>query len=218
MLLSERADHCLAALDDASQVIARRVFLRLIRFGEGGIDGHRPQPMSALRSGSDAEQLTRTLHHLAAPGLLTIASDETSGSLIVDLADATLITTWPTLQTWIRVHGPTEQLRRQLESDATEWSQRTSQGVGDVGLLDNAQLRELTAWLTPETQRAVGVSDIAESFIAASRAAARGRWWPWRTSPAAYLAVVLILALLATPIILLFIVVLTASVIHRLGH
>src|SRR6185295_15262431 len=66
----------------------------------------------------------------------------------------------------------TEQLRRQLEADATEWSQRADQRA-DAGLLDEGQLGELDAWLTPAARRDIAVSDVAESFIAASRAARR---------------------------------------------
>ena len=55
-----------------------------------------------------------------------------------------------------------------------------------------------------------------QSIIAASRAAVRRRWRPGETSTGAFLAISLILLILATPIILLFIVVLTAGVIHRL--
>lgn len=107
----------------------------------------------------------------------------------------------------------TEQLL-QLEADAAEWS-RADQGAGDAGLLDNAELRELDAWLTPEARRTIAVSETAESFIAASRAARR-RWWPGRTSLGTALAILLILMILATPITLLSLVGFTAALIHRL--
>lgn len=104
---------------------------------------------------------------------------------------------------------------RQLEADAAEWSRRAEHGPDDAGLLDRGQLTELDAWLTPEVRRAVAVSDVAESFIAASRAAARRRWWPWKTSMGTALAILLILLILATPITLLSIVGFTAALIHR---
>jgi hypothetical protein len=113
--------------------------------------------------------------------------------------------------------GQLEQQRRQLEADAAAWAVRADQGIGDVGLLDKGQLTELAVWLPADTTRDLGISKVAESFIAASRAAARRRWWPGRASAGSALAILLILLLLATPIVLLFIVVLTASVIHRFG-
>lgn len=217
MTLSERADACLAALDDAGRAIARRLLLRLVSFGEAGPDTIRPQTLSALRASGDAERLSQTMHHLIEGRLLTIDGDEASGQAMVGLADETLIASWPTFQAWIRSHRRTEQLRRQLDTDAAAWSQRAGEGHGDVGLLDKAQLSELAAWLTTDTRRDLGVSDVAESFIAASRAAARRRWWPGKASAGTVLAILLILLFLATPIILLFVVVLTASVIHALG-
>lgn len=214
---SERADACLAALDDAGRAIARRVFLRLVRFGDGRADGRRPQPLSALETSGEPERVAEILRHLTEARLLGIQGDEASEQARVELAHEDLITSWPTLQAWLRTHGQTEQLRRQLEADAAGWKQRAGQGRGDVGLLDKGQLTELAAWLTTETRRDLGVSEIAESFIAASRAAVRRRWWPGTAYTGSALAILLMLLILATPIILLFIVVLTASVIHRFG-
>lgn len=217
MTSSEHADSCLAALDDAGQVIARRVFLRLIQFGESSAHTRRQQPLSALRAGEDPKRLTEILRRLTEARLLRIEGNEASGEALVDLADEELIASWPTLQAWIRTHAQTEQLRRQLESDAAEWQQRAGQGPDNVGLLDRGQLSELAAWLTADTRRDLGVSEVAESFIAVSRAAARRRWWPTKTAIGTVLAIFLMLLILATPIILLFLVVLTASVIHKFG-
>jgi len=214
--LSERADACLAALDDTGRAIARRVLLQLVSFADGRADARRPQPLSALQARDDG-RIAEILRHLTDARLLAIDGDLTSPEALVALAHGDLIASWPTLQGWIRTHGHTEQLRRQLEADAAGWKQRAGQGGGDVGLLDRGQLTELAAWLTADTRRDLGVSEAAESFIAASRAAARRRWWPGGAYTGGVLAVLLTLLILATPIILLFIVVLTASVIHRFG-
>ena len=203
--MSERADACLAALDDADRRIARRVFLRLIRFGDGGNAG-RSQPLSALEAGGDAEPLARVVRQLTDAGLLRPAD----GDAQVELADEALIA-WPALQGWLGAHGKAEQLRRQLETDAAGW-----RPGGDVALLDRAQLAEVAGWLTDDARRELGVSEAAEAFLVASRAAARRRWWPGRSTTGTVLAILLVLLILATPIILLFIVVITAGVIHRL--
>ncbi|HEX2687761.1 MAG TPA: hypothetical protein VHN14_14140 [Kofleriaceae bacterium] len=215
--MSERADKSLAALDEAGQAIARRVFLRLVSFGENSAVTGRQQPVAALGAGDDPGQVTGILRHLTEARLLRIEGDEASGAARVDLADEDLLASWPTLQGWIRAHGTAEQQRRQLEADAAEWQHDANQGRSEVGLLDRGQLTELAAWLTPSTKRDLGVSDVAESFIAASRAAARRRWWPRQTSIGTVLAILLILLLMATPVILIFVVMLTASVIHRFG-
>lgn len=211
--LSERVETCLAALDDAGRAIARRAVLRLIRFGEAGAEGHDRQPASVLRGGDDPERFAEVLRRLTEAELVTV--DGADGDAVVDLAHGELIANSPTLQAWVSSHGQTEQLRRRLETDAAEW-QRAEPGR-DAGLLDRVQLGELAGWLTAETERDLGVSERATSYIAASRAAARRGRWPGRSVLGSALAIVLMLMLLATPIVLLFVVVLTAFVIHRFG-
>ena len=218
MTLSERADACLAGLDRAGQALARRVLLRLVSFGDGGARTGRPQPMSALQARGDAGRLADVVRQLTGGGLLRRDGDAggvgASGDARIELADDALLE-WPALQRWIASHGKTEQLRRQLEADAADWQLRASQGSPAAGLLDRAQLAELTAWLVTDPGRELGMSDQAASFIAASRAASRRRWWPGRTSIGGVLAVLLILMILATPITLASLIALTAAMIHK---
>ena len=68
---------------------------------------------------------------------------------------------------------------------------------------------------TPDDSERVLDSDgEAESYTAAPDAA-RGGWWPGQKYTGGALAILLILLFLATPIILLFMVVLTEALIHR---
>jgi hypothetical protein len=217
MTLSERADSCLAALDDAGQATARRVFLRLVSFDGTPTGSPRQQPISALRAGDAPERFAETVRHLTQAQLIKIDGEEGAEEALVAIADEPLITSWPTLQGWIRTHGKPEQLRRQLEADAIEWRQGADQGHADVGLLDKDQLTELAIWLTTDAKRDIGMSTVAESFLTASHAATRRRWLPGRVTAGTFLAISLVLMFLATPIVLLFIVVLTAFMIHKFG-
>lgn len=71
--LAHRADAVLAALEPEQQTIARRMFLRLIQFGEGQVDTRRQQPIAALRSTTDdAELFDATLRYLAEQRLLVL--------------------------------------------------------------------------------------------------------------------------------------------------
>jgi hypothetical protein len=206
---SERADAWLATLDDAGQAIARRVVLRLVSFRDGRAEPGRPQPLSALGPPGDADRVAEVVRHLADGGVIRLDGDASGPAPVaLALADDALAAS-PALQRWIDRHGRTEQLRRQLEADATAWNQ------GAAGLLDPGQLAELDAWLTPEAHREIGVSEVADSFIAASRAARRRRWWPSKTSIGGALAVMLILMILATPITLASLIALTAAMIHK---
>lgn len=214
--LFEHADTCLAALDDAGRAIARRVFLRLISFRDGEVHALRKQPRSALQAGDDPEHVAAILRHLTQARLIKVEDGEVAAEPLVELADETVIS-WPTLQSWIRSHGKAEQSRRQLESEAADWQQRAAQGLADDALLDKRQLSELATWLTAEIRRDLRVSEAAESFIAASRAAVRPGMWPGKTAIGGVLAILLMMMLLATPIVLLMIVVLTARVIRFFG-
>lgn len=173
--LATRADAGFAGLDDDGQAIARRLFLRLVSFGEGRADTRRQQPLAALRAGEDPERLAAALRHLTACRLLTADGDDATGEVVVDLAHETLIASWPRLRGWIAAHRVHERLRRELEREAAAWRERTAQGRAEVGLLDDGRLVELDGWLTAEVRRDVGVSDEADAFIAASRTAAAAR-------------------------------------------
>src|SRR5262249_53003502 len=73
--LATRADAACAALPPAQQQIARRIFVRLVQFGEGRPDTRRPQSIDALRATSDDPALfTATLRHLTDRRLLTVSS------------------------------------------------------------------------------------------------------------------------------------------------
>ena len=66
------------ACTEAQQAIARRIFLRLIQFGEGRADTRRQQPVDALRSaGDDPALFDQTLQRLAESRLLTLSGAET---------------------------------------------------------------------------------------------------------------------------------------------
>jgi hypothetical protein len=75
--IARRADAALAALSPEQQAIARRIFLRLIQFGEGRADTRRQQPEAALRAaGEDPKAFDTTLRHLVDARLLTVSGDE----------------------------------------------------------------------------------------------------------------------------------------------
>ena len=146
--IARRADATLAKPDQAQQVIARRIFLRLIQFGEGRADTRRQQPLDALRSaGDDPRLFDQTLQQLAASRLLTLSGTETNderptandqsstnggatpssivhrpSSANVDIAHEALIGGWPALQGWLSERRESELTRRRLEDKAQEWA------------------------------------------------------------------------------------------------
>lgn len=141
--MARRADAALAALPDAQQAIARRIFLRLVQFGEGRADTRRQQPMETLRARASPEMFEATLQHLVDQRLLTVTGGQ-GEQQSVDLAHEALIGGWPALAQWVTERREAELARRRLEAKAAEWV-RLGQGTG--GLLDEVELLEAQRWL-----------------------------------------------------------------------
>ena len=155
--MARRAEAALADLTPAQQAIARRIFLRLVQFGEGRADTRRQQPVAALRSPSDLPgELDRTLEHLVSSRLLTLDAPlpPNSGGLALapglggqggraDIAHEALITGWPTLQQWVQEGRAAELTRRQVGRVAEEWSRHHRD---NSYLYRGMRLAEAQAW------------------------------------------------------------------------
>ncbi|MDH7486283.1 MAG: SUMF1/EgtB/PvdO family nonheme iron enzyme [Anaerolineae bacterium] len=184
--MARRADAALAALTPGQQAIARRIFLRLVQFGEGRADTRRQQPAAALRAAGDVpDEFERTLEHLVRHRLLTLSGEATADerrtkderfssfvprpwSSLVDIAHEALITGWPTLQEWLSERREAEQTRRRLEAKAAEWL-RLGRGTG--GLLDEVELLEAERWLASPDAADLGTGETLPALVQASRAA-----------------------------------------------
>ena len=181
--MANKADATLLALPEPQRLIARRIFLRLIQFGEGRPDTRRQQPRSKLRSVTDiSATFENTLEQLVDSRLLTFSGDEGGKNTLVDIAHESLIEVWPTLQLWIKDRREAEQLRRRLEGKAAEWVRL---GAKSGGLLDEIELNEAQNWLTgldatelgysPELKLLVDQSEAAIQKALAEKEAARER-------------------------------------------
>lgn len=103
--LARQADSALAQLPGDQQVLAGRIFVRLVQFGEGRADTRRQQSLAQLRTaGDDPGIVDGTVYYLAERRLLTPPGDAEKGRL-VDPWHETLITGWPALHDCIRVEG-----------------------------------------------------------------------------------------------------------------
>ncbi len=172
--IARRADAALASLDtdpEKQYRIARRIFIRLIQFGEGRADTRRQQLVNELQAiGDDPELFQRTLDHLIDCRLLTSDRDEKNPSLKkVDIAHEALISGWPTLKQWISEHREAEQIRRRLTDKAKEWERL---GRGSGGLLDGVELAESERWLTSAKAIDLSYEELLSHFIKASESEA----------------------------------------------
>jgi WD40 repeat protein len=168
--ISRRADAAFGALTARQQSVARRVFLRLVSFGQGRADTRRQQTRSAVRTAADAPgDVDAIVATLAEARLVTMSHE--GGEDVVDLAHEALLSAWPTLRTWIDTRRADEERRRRLEAKVGEWVERER---GATGLLDRVQLGEAEQWLTSDAAVEIGYSEGLQGLVAASRAAIMG--------------------------------------------
>ncbi|MBM4461292.1 MAG: CHAT domain-containing protein, partial [Chloroflexi bacterium] len=117
--IDRRASLVYANLPEAAQPLARRIFLRLVQFGEGRADTRRQQTVEELRaSGDDPALFDATLASLTVSRLLTATGEAGDPSRRIDIAHEALIAGWPRLQEWLGQRRAAEQTRRRLEAKA----------------------------------------------------------------------------------------------------
>ena len=148
--------------------IARRIFLRLIQFGEGRPNTRRQQAVAQLRAGHDPVEFAQVLKHLTDNRLLTQSGDEQTGRRKADVAHEALIVGWPRLRGWITEHRAAEEIRRELEAKASAW---IAKGRGDAGLLDRVDLPAADQWLAGPDGRDLADADPIRDLVRASHQA-----------------------------------------------
>ena len=173
--IASHAESVFAQMPPAQQALARRIFVRLVHFGEGRPNTRRQLPLAALRAqGDDPAALTATLELLASQRLLTQSSDDTApastdkDAVRVDLSHEVILRAWPRLRRWIDEKKQAENIRRRLEEQASERLRLRQQGYG---LLDGAETKEAEDWLSGPDAQDVGVSAAVAELIADSRRA-----------------------------------------------
>ncbi|HEY9863563.1 MAG TPA: toll/interleukin-1 receptor domain-containing protein, partial [Candidatus Obscuribacterales bacterium] len=164
--IAQRADAAIADLSDEQQIIARRVFLRLIQFGEGRADTRRQESIEALKARGDNDQIfEETLRELADRRLLTLSGKEDK-TRKVDIAHEILISSWPQLQDWIIQRREAEQTRRRMIAKVQEWARL---GKGKGGLLDEFELAEAQHWLDSSDAAELGSDDQLVGLVELSK-------------------------------------------------
>ena len=163
------------AKNPEQQRLARRIFVRLVHFGEGRPNTRRQLPRSALRAhGDDPALFSATLELLASQRLLTQSSDDAApaaageDAVRVDLSHEVILRAWPRLMRWIAEKKQAERIRRRLEDQASERLRLRKQGYG---LLDAAETKEAEDWLAGPDAKDVGVSAAVAELIHDSRKA-----------------------------------------------
>jgi Sulfatase-modifying factor enzyme 1/TIR domain len=161
--LATRADATIAALSPAQQIIARRIFVRLVQLGEGRQDTRRQQAVGALQApGDDPALFDSTLRHLTDRRLVTVSRAD-GQEPAVDLGHEAMIAHWPTLRDWIEESRASEIARRRIERDADDW-QRNGRDRGEL-----YRRRKLADALELTAKHEYELSQNAVRFLAAGR-------------------------------------------------
>lgn len=162
-----KADAVLADLSPSQVAIARRVFLRLIQFGQGRADTRRQQALFALKGANDdSKEFTETIDHLTNHRLVTVSSSDDLEEAHIDIAHESLISSWGRIRRWIEQRREAEETRRRLEERAKEWQRL---GLKSGGLLDETELPEAERWLNSADAEDLGHSESLSDFVLASK-------------------------------------------------
>ena len=164
--INDHANDIYHTLPAADRSIARRIFLRLIQFGEGRSDTRRQQNVAELRAGGDDPvHFDETLRALVDGRLLTSSGKEGEPNRRVDISHEALIGGWSLMQGWISEKRVAESTRRRLEDKVTEWLRLNKIG----GLLDEYEVLEAELWLQSDYRDELGYSKGLISLLNASK-------------------------------------------------
>ncbi|MEV4568575.1 hypothetical protein AB0K12_32810 [Nonomuraea sp. NPDC049419] len=152
--ISQTAEHVYGELDPAGQDIARDVFLRLTRPGEGTRDTRRRASRAELEAGRPGRRTSEVLDRLI-EARLVVAEENT-----VTVAHEALIDGWPRLRTWLEEDRERLNGLRRLAEAAVEWEQH---GRDETFLYHGTRL---ATWLD---RPADTLSDLERAFLDAGR-------------------------------------------------
>jgi len=144
-----RAEDTYNELTSAEQQIARRVFTRLVHYGEGdAADTRQRRAFPELLTHPDERAaLHRLLHRLADARLAT--TGEAQGVESVEIIHDALLKEWPRLAQWLADQREFYLWRQRLETYLGTWE---AQGRDDSALLRGALLAEAERWAQMQSE------------------------------------------------------------------
>lgn len=151
-------------LTETEQQLARRVFTRLVHYGEGdAADTRQRRALPELLTQPDERAaLHWLLQRLADARLLT--TDETQGVEFVEIIHDALLKEWPRLEQWIADQREFYLWRQRLETYLGTWE---AQGRDDSALLRGALLAEAERWAQAQSKE---LNPDEQAYIAQSLA------------------------------------------------
>lgn len=120
--LAKRADEIYDDLPEEQQIIAARIFPRLVRLGEGTEDTRRRVLLADLfASEEDVSPVRETVDAFADFRLLTTTSDPETRRPTVEIAHEALIRRWQRLQEWLNANRDALRTQARLGVATQQW-------------------------------------------------------------------------------------------------
>ena len=166
--LQKRVNQIYEALPEAERLAAQRIFLKLVEIGGDEESGTEWKPVRrrALRSEFDSELEQRVLVQLIDENLLVSDRPSQAQESTVEIAHEALLTSWETLNTWIKENRQAIGLRNRLNDDVARWQAKKAEDE----LWTGSKLEQVLELKKNPTFNQVmgGFSSTANQFIDAS--------------------------------------------------
>ena len=139
------AENVFTRLDPAGQHVARTLFLRLVRIGDGTEDTRRRLARADLLRGLDPGTVGPVVDAFTQGRLLTKEQDT------VEITHEALLHAWPRLRQWIDTDRAGNLTRQELDDAAAAWDR---EGRDTAGLYRGNRLEAARTWATSTRMRA----------------------------------------------------------------
>jgi energy-coupling factor transporter ATP-binding protein EcfA2 len=127
--LQQRVDSIYGALPEPEKLATQKIFLKLVDIGKNSESGTEWKPVRRRASMSEfSNELERTvLVNLINENLLVSNRQLTSQESTVEITHETLLTSWTSLNIWIRENRNSIALRNRLNDDVAHWQARKAE-------------------------------------------------------------------------------------------
>lgn len=165
--LAHQADAILDGMPMAQRHIVRRIFMRLVRPGEGGIPHTRRRAAfsEVITEVNEPTEIEKIIQILIEANLIVTSLDPETDEMILDVSHEALIREWPRLQSWLDWDRRGLQIRQQLSEAARGWE---TQGQDADSLYRGVRLLEVEEWVAGHPGE---INPLEHAFITASIAA-----------------------------------------------
>ena len=167
LALTRSADKFMESLVPEDRVMADRIFMRLVRPGNGQDNVANRVRRQSLYNIGPSQHVNRVLDKLIEGRLIRLTGDSEADTE-VEIAHEALVRNWDRLVMLLDRDRERITTGRRLEAKAAEWIRH---GRGEAGLLKSVALLEAETWLA-SPDAATLVSDDLRALVGASRTAA----------------------------------------------